>query len=224
MRSTRFATVAGCLMLIVCAMTRTAPAAPFNMADDGTIVACNSDLGVIIADPAYTVFNVIDGQNAAPGNDAGTIGEVFHDGSYYLGADPSGYFILDLGSAQPVYAIDLFNTNNGTVNDRRTGAYSITASNSISAGTFTTITLSGSITNLASGSLVPDSSPLDPQAATLSTQQYFRYLRFDITQGAGTFGPGLNEVRVFNPEPSTALVLVAGCVALARRRRLARSM
>jgi hypothetical protein len=224
--STQLAT-AICLMAITCISTG-AMAAPINVADNGTIVACNSDLGVDINDPAYTVFNVIDGQNAAPGNDSGSIPEVFHDGSYYLGNQNPGYFILDIGpQIYGIEGIDLFNTNNGTVNDRRTGAYTITASNSISSGSFTTITLAGPITTLATGTLLPDDSPQDPQSVTLLTSgSVFRYLRFDLSAGPrdgapGPFGFGLNEVRVFLPEPSTGLLLLGACGALARGRRSA---
>jgi hypothetical protein len=180
---------------------------------------------------AFPAYSVTDGFGATPDNDVGQIWE-YNGIGYWLGtAGPStGYFVLDLGTPYNIGLIELFNTHNGPYQDRGTGDFKITASNSI-------VDMGGSNFDLvspvqiASGTLAPqtDGVYLVPSAYTASSAGPFRYLRFDaLSIGAhGTYGfngVGLNEMRVFEalaavPEPGVSLIfaLVGGIGCLMRR-------
>ena len=179
----------------------------------------------------FPTFSVTDGVFANPDNNVGTITEVYGTG-YWLGvqAATTGYFVLDLGSAYNIGSFELFNTGNAQFQDRGTGNFIISGSNSIVNVGINGMDLVAPV-QIVAGSLTPQfAAPfLTPDFFTASNSGPYRYLRFDaLSIGAiGSFGfngVGLNEMRVFGaaiPEPSTCIVLGAiGGIGYLLRRKL----
>jgi hypothetical protein len=133
--------------------------------------------------------------------------------------------VLDLGAAWQVQELDLFNTHNRAYNDRATLGFHVDAANAV---TFVNSTvgydLVGAVTIL-SGTLTLRNSANDPILADtytlangLDISGQYRYLRFT----ADTYydqGAGLNEILVFVPEPSAAMLALVGMGALLAQRQ-----
>ncbi len=177
----------------------------------------------------------------------GTIaGETFNNGDYWLNPNngPAGaYITIDLGAAYNLTAFELFNTSNGHLGDRGTGAFSIVASNAIIADGANGFTLDGPTATLLSGVLVAQAPSVARvmQSFGASHAGDFRYIQFRPHAAATataiccgiTSNYGLNELRVFGdpasagaiPEPTTWALMILGFAsvggALRRQRRSA---
>jgi hypothetical protein len=176
-----------------------------------------------------------------PGNifdqQLGAVTETFGAG-YWLNPDsgPVDAFItIDLGAVTHLGDIDLFNTHNGPYQDRGTGDFTITGSNSVTDLGGGNFGLSGGVV-VASGTLNPEFNT----ATTITAQSFaasgaFRYLSFNPTSVSVGGGPccganvyGLDELRVFSggavPEPAAWALMITGFgltgAALRRRRSL----
>jgi hypothetical protein len=176
-----------------------------------------------------------------PGNifdqQLGDVTETF-GGGYWLNPDngPAAAFIsFDLGAVTNLGDIDLFNTHNGPYQDRGTGDFTITGSNSVTDLGGGNFALSGGVV-VASGTLNPEFNT----ATTITAQSFaasgaFRYLSFNPTSVSVGGGPccganvyGLDELRVFSggavPEPAAWALMITGFgltgAALRRRRSL----
>jgi hypothetical protein len=175
-----------------------------------------------------------------PGNifdqQTGPVTETF-GGGYWLNPDngPADAFItIDLGAVYDLSSVDLFNTHNGGYQDRGTGDFTITGSNSITDLGGGDFALVGGVV-VASGTLAPEFNT----AATITDQSFaasgsFRYLSFNPTSvsvggspccGANVYG--LDELRVSGngvPEPASWALMIGGfglAGAMLRRRRAA---
>lgn len=150
------------------------------------------------------------------------ITESFGDGTYWLASNNGpavGFISIDLGSAFRLGLFELFNTHNGSVNDRGTGDFEIRGSNDAGFSTFTT---------LVSGTLAAQSSandPIDAQRFAANSTGQFRYIQFRALSVASAQqiccgiqrNYGLNELRVFSrsavgaiPEPGTWAMMIVG--------------
>ncbi len=129
----------------------------------------------------------------------------------------------------------MFNTHNAGYNDRCTGDFTITASNSVADLGSGNFALSGTIVMIVSGSLSAEAQGTPLTGQTFAADGSYRYLSFNPTRVnvsgvpcCGTNVYGLNEQRVFAsdgaavPEPEAwALMLVGfGMIGLAQRRRI----
>lgn len=131
------------------------------------------------------------------------------EGDWWLGREQTlnEYFTLDLGSAQDIGRIELVNTHNRQFDDRGTQDFNIQGS--LDGSSFFPI-VDGTLTDVSPGNLVADTFLVDSNA---------RYLRFEAETYYGS-SSGLNEIRVFIPEPATgALFALGGLLAALRRRR-----
>ena len=168
--------------------------------------------------------------------------EAFADDSYWLGpqrtgpnptpsagaAVPLSYFVIDLGAAYKITHIELFNTSNGHAQDRGTGQFTVQASNSlVSAGALgsdlaSPVTLVSGTLLVGNHTAVPGQQPVvaQPFLSSDPTTAY-RYLRFDaltsISPNLANNGAGLDEIRVFVPEPVGLSLLALAPFALLRR-------
>jgi len=148
--------------------------------------------------------------------------------TYWLGRNYTmdEYFILDLGEVYTIDRIELQNTHNRGYNDRGTADFEIWASLGVDANN-----------ELLDPRLILDSMlmdrcaygyniPFDVFSAPNGDFPPFnaRYLKFVANTYWGV-GSGLSEIRIFGyvPEPTTSLLLAAGLVLLARRRRSGRT-
>jgi hypothetical protein len=179
----------------------------------------------------FDLSNVTDGQTASPDNNTGTITETFANDGYWLGPNlaSTAYFVLDLGAAYRIDQIVLFNTSNGSPQERGTGNFTVKASNSITNVGALGDDLSGTIVTLASGTLAPENNTpttVVPQSfLSADTATAYRYIRFDalsISALDGANGVGLNEIRLFEavPEPASLILLLIGCCAVVGARRM----
>jgi hypothetical protein len=218
-----------------------------NLALAGTALALSLATGAaradqIVLDPS----SVIGGSgfytaccSFQPGNifdqQLGAVTEGF-GGGYWLNPDngPAGAFItIDLGAVYNLGGIDLFNTHNGPYQDRGTGDFTITGSNSVTDLGGGNFALDGA-TVVASGTLNPEFNTAETIAAqSFAASGAFRYLSFNPTSvsagGASCCGAnvyGLDELRVFSgaavPEPATWALMIGGfgmAGAMFRRRR-----
>lgn len=156
--------------------------------------------------------------------------------NYWIAPDngtANAFITIDLGAEQSLTSLSLFNTHNANYNDRGTGDFTVTASDSVTDLGGGNFALSGAITTVVSGTLASES-----QGDTLTEQSFgatgtFRYLSFNPTSvkvsgspccGANVYG--LNELRVFTadsavPEPTSWALLLTGfaVTGLALRRR-----
>jgi hypothetical protein len=132
------------------------------------------------------------------------------EGDWWLGREQTlnEFFTLDLGTAQDIGRIDLLNTHNRQFNDRGTADFNIQGS--LDGTNFFPI-VDGTLANAAgSGSNIPvESFDVDSNA---------RYLRFEAESYYGS-SSGLNEIRVFIPEPATGALFGLGGLLFALRRR-----
>jgi hypothetical protein len=146
--------------------------------------------------------------------------------------DQDAFIVIDLGQAYTLTQVELFNTHNRQFNDRGTGDFTITGSNTIApagagSGSGGSDIVGGTL--LVSGTLAPATlaaDPIDAQAFAVTDPGSYRYLRFDAeTVAAGgnpCCGPnnyGLSEIRVFIPEPGTLGLMALGALGLLARRR-----
>lgn len=170
----------------------------------------------------YRAGNVFDNQLAT------SIPEGNHltgdaDGGFWLGREgrQQEYFVVDLGASYAINFIKLFNTHNGTAQDRWTTGFTFYASNQIQsvAGAGFDLLNGVSIGNGTLGYQSLANDPIDAQVFQAAQPVTARYLRFNVTSG-GTLGVGLNEMQVFSvPEPAGwALTLTALALVGARRR------
>ena len=229
--------VLSCVLIVASGASETS-AAIINVANGKPIIGGNSDYsaGDFNSGGTFGTFNVTDGQNALPDNNTGTLTEVHADGSYWLGRQSAttGYFVLDLQSPFKIGEFQIFNTSNGTPNDRGTGQFTIKASQTVTnLGGTLGFDLSGTVVTLASGTLTTHVSPgliVGDMFISSDMGTDFRYIRFDVLSisSGRTQGFGLNELRIFAappvPEPSTLALLGLGAISLAikvRRRRTA---
>ena len=174
---------------------------------------------------SFAANNVLDTQT-------GTVSEP--GSAYWLnadGGDQDAFIVIDLGQAYQLGTIELFNTHNTQFNDRGTGQFTISGSNSIApaaAGAYGQDLVGGTL--LVSGTLDDETQAEDPinaQPFTVTNTTAFRYLRFDAetvdaggTPCCGANNYGLNEIRVFQvPEPTTLGLLSLGGALFLRRRR-----
>jgi hypothetical protein len=237
MRLNLFSLALATAVIVVASSNETANAA-INIANGKPIIGGSGDYpGGPFNSGLFPSLRVTDGVNAIPNNDVGTITENYGAG-YWLGPNfvTTGYFVLDLGAPYNIGSVELFNTGNGVFQDRGTGNFTISASNSIVFIGSNGMNLV-SPTQIVSGTLTPQlAGPfLTPDFFTVSNSGPYRYLRFDaLSIGAiGSFGfngVGLNEIRVFEsvattPEPSTFIVLgaIAG-IGYRLRRKLSALM
>ena len=156
--------------------------------------------------------------------------------NYWIAPDngtADAFITIDLGVEQTLASLSFFNTHNANYNDRGTGGFTLTASNSVADLGGGNFALTGAITTVTSGTLAAEA-----QGNTLTEQSFaaagtFRYLSFNPTSvnvsgtpccGANVYG--LNELRVFTtdsavPEPATWALLLTGfaVTGLALRRR-----
>jgi PEP-CTERM motif-containing protein len=224
--------------VIVVASSNEIATAAINIANGSPVIGGSGDYpGGPFNSGLFPSLRVTDGVLASPDNNTGNITEVYGTG-YWLGPNnaSTGYFVLDLGAAYNIGSVQLFNTGNAQFQDRGTGNFTISASNSIVFIGSNGMDLV-SPTQIVSGSLTPQSAAafLTPDSFTAGSSGPFRYLRFDaLSIGAiGSFGfngVGLNEIRVFEaaattPEPSTFIVLAAvGGIGYRLRRKLSALM
>lgn len=179
---------------------------------------------------SFSTLNVVNQQT-------GSVTEQDQSGSYWLtqnGTPTTGnpkYFVLDLGSPVSISDIDLFNTHNAGYDDRGTGDFAILASNSITPDS--NASFGQDLVNpatIVNGTLAPAHQTVNPipaQSFSPNTSTAYQYIEFeDLTIGAagdrgfGAAGGGLNEIRVFTPEPAALSVLsMTGVFVLGRRRR-----
>ena len=153
-------------------------------------------------------------------------------GSAWLGndSDYDEFIVIDLDGSYDLTAIDIFNSHNGTWNDRWVNTFSITGANAVAApGSCETgagtcgLDLFGLTSLLVSGTLLFDADPITAQTYLVSPTQSFHYLRFDGHSGSG-IGTGINELHIHGtvPEPSGLMLLGSTIVAFARMRRRVR--
>jgi len=157
--------------------------------------------------------------------------ETFFSGDYFLAGDGQSYpttatpyITVDLGKIFNLSAFTLFNSSNGTFDDRDTGRFRILAANSLTADGANGYTLGGPVTTLVSGSLAAQSGGVKPAAQTFSAaaSSGFRYIQF-VPMGVASPNPynaqayGLNELKVYGseiilavPEPATWAMMVLG--------------
>jgi hypothetical protein len=154
--------------------------------------------------------------------------------NYWIGPDgvSTSFFVIDLGAAYEIGAINLFNTHNWESMDRSTKDFRIEASNSVSFVNSTVGYALVSGVTILSG-ILPFTSDNPPGANVFTSANglntggnAYRYLSFTydsyrgIDDSIGHSG-GLHEFRVYAiPEPSTALLLAAGGIGVAVVRRL----
>lgn len=234
---TSFFSLALATVVIVVASSGEPASAAINIANGAPIIGGSGDYpGGPFNSGLFPTSHVTDGVNANPDNNVGTITE-FYGSGYWLGPQgaTTGYFVLDLGAAYNIGSVELFNTGNGQFQDRGTGNFTISASNSIVNVGFNGMDLVSPV-QIVAGSLTPQfSAPfLTPDFFAASNSGPYRYLRFDaLSIGAiGSFGfngVGLNEMRVFEaaavPEPSTFIALGAiGGIGYLLRRKLSALM
>jgi hypothetical protein len=187
------------------------------------------DSGHYTACCTFQAGNIFDQQT-------GAVTEAF-GGGYWLNPDngPATAFItIDLGAVYDLSSIDLFNTHNGGYQDRGTGDFTITGSNSVTDLGGGDFALVGGVV-VASGTLAPEFNT----AATITDQNFaavgsFRYLSFNPTSVSvggspccGTNVYGLDELRVSGsaagavPEPASWALMIGGfgmAGAMLRRR------
>lgn len=182
--------------------------------------------------PQFARANVLDKQTGAITEENQNQGDA--DGGYFLAPDNSpdpDFIVIDLGAPTQIDYFQLFNTRNAQYQDRGTGNFTITASNTLSE-----LLTNDLGTQIASGTLAAEtglpgqtpSNELTAQTADVTSPTAFQFIRFNALSvaavnpygGAGSTSVGLNEIRVFEvPEPSVAGLAVAGLLGLAARRR-----
>lgn len=182
--------------------------------------------------------NLIDGEldDTINGDPVATGGEAY---SWWAARNnENGVAILDLGSVQSMYAVQLQNTQNGSLS-LRAGTLdfeiAFTTFDPGSAASLTGSSLATSLgglpgaqvfTGLSLSSVVGTSAPYPIETFAFATQTaryvIFRAVTFEQNSGGdGTPGrAGLNEFRVLDtPEPGTVGLFGLGLLALALRRR-----
>lgn len=145
--------------------------------------------------------------------------EVFFSGDYFLTGDGQSYptvtnpyITVDLGKTFNLSSFTLFNSSNGSFNDRDTGGFAILGGNSLIADGANGFTLGGAITTLASGTLAVQLAGAAPAAQSFAalSSAGFRYIQFVPTSVAAQ-SPysaqafGLNELKVFGKEVTSAV-------------------
>lgn len=165
-------------------------------------------------------------------NQTGIVAEPTQNG-YWLNPDngpADGYIVIDLGAANQISEIDMFNTHNSQFNDRGTGKFAITGANAVVDTGGGNFDISGPSTVILSATLTGQFGDfITDQVFLLSDPGAYRYIRFDAlsvavggTSCCGANNYGLNEIRLFNtPEPASISLFGIGAAGLVARRRRA---
>ena len=149
------AIVASAILVTAVSFSGTAKAA-INIANGAPVIGGSGDWDFgPFNSGLFPTHHVTNGVNANPDNNVGAIHENFNDGSYWLGQEgqPTGHFVIDLGTASRIGLIELINTRNGNARDRGTGTFEIYASNQVASGAFGMDLVSA--VQIVSGALTP---------------------------------------------------------------------
>lgn len=151
-------------------------------------------------DPAsqHNAFRIVD-------NQAGLISEPV-PGNFWLGrdGDATEYIVIDLGRPYLIDQIDLFNTHNHVLDDRRTQDFQIMAGHAVTNAGTAGLNLAGATDLILSNRLTfhaAQNDPIEPDTFTaangLAPGAGYRYLRIETLSGHGNDHVGLNEIRIF---------------------------
>jgi hypothetical protein len=228
-RSTGHSLLASISLLVASSLGLPAAAAQISLSPVSVIGGSGSFGGSLVMTTPWNVGggNVFDSQGPGPKFESPqTTGGAWHGND----GDLNEFIVIDLGGSYDLTAFDIFNSHNGTWNDRWVNTFSITGANAVAApGSCETgagtcgLDLFGATTLIVSGTLLFDADPINAQSYLVSPTQAFRYLRFNGHSGSA-IGTGINELHIHGtvPEPGGLLLLGSTIVAFALMRRRVR--